>query len=146
MRMEMREFPRRGAGFGMLALLVFVNGCGDGSTPPELPVPLLLMGASPPAQSAEVGSEVVGPFVFVAEKDGLARVQGVIVNFTLTGGGMISPTVDTTDANGLAKVETWTLGDSPGVSVVTATSPSVPDTSVVFTAEGRAAATASGLR
>ena len=143
----MQRFLRPGAGVALVCSVVSLHGCSDGSGPPDPPVPLMLMGASPPTQSGEVGSAVVGPYVFVAQKgDASARVPGVIVNFTLTGGGTISRSVDTTDGNGLARVETWTLGNSPGLSVVTATSPSLPDTSVVFTAEARAAATASGLR
>lgn len=139
MGMEIKKVLRAGACLGFAGLVATTYGCSDSSSPPEPPRELVLMTASPPTQTAEVGSVVGGPFVIVAEKDGLARVPGVVVTFDLTGGGTLSTRVDTTDAGGMARGGTWTLGATPGVSVVTALSPSVPDTVVVFTAEARAA-------
>ena len=134
------------AAAGCMGLALLAHGCGDGTSPPEPLPPVVLMGASPPAQTGEVGGTVFGPLVFVMEEDSLTRVRGVIVNFTLTGNGTISRSADTTDASGRAQVETWTLGNSPGTSTITTTSPRVPGAAVVFTAEARAAASAGDVR
>ena len=142
--MAVRSILRAGAAGCCLMLVPLLSACDDDPTPPEQPVPLVLMTASPPTQVVDAGAVAAGPFVIVAEEDGLARVSGAIVNFTVTG-GTLSASADTTDAGGLARV-TWTLSATPGVSTVTATSPSVPDTSVGFTAEGRAATAGGEIR
>ena len=142
--MTARSILRTGAAACCLTLVTLLSGCDDDPTPPEAPVPKLLMAASPPTQVVDAGTVAAGPFVIVAEKEGFARVSGAIVNFTVTG-GTLSASADTTDGTGMARV-TWTLSVTPGVSTVTATSSSVPDTSVVFTAEGRAPTAGGELR
>ena len=72
-------------------------------------------------QSAVVGSPLPQPIVArVTGADNLG-VEGVIVTFAVTaGGGSLSATTDTTDANGNASV-LWTLGPTAGTQTVSAT-------------------------
>jgi alpha-tubulin suppressor-like RCC1 family protein len=59
------------------------------------------------------------------------------VEFAVTGGGgSITGASQTTDADGLAAVTTWTLGLHPAVNTLSASSPTLPGTSVVLTATG----------
>jgi subtilisin family serine protease len=73
-------------------------------------------------QSGDVAVPLALPLV-VQALDGANRfVAGVPVAWTVTGGGIVSATNSTTDKDGKATV-TWTLSVTPGVQVVTVTSP-----------------------
>jgi len=86
-------------------------------------------------QSALVSSGVPVPPAVVLEDSFGNGTPGVTVTFAVTaGGGVVTGTPTTTDPNGLAEVESWTLGSTPGVNQLTAAAPGVPG--VVFSAFG----------
>lgn len=88
-------------------------------------------------QTAQVGVPVpVSPTVLVTDADG-QPVQFATVTFTVQGGGgSITGGVQTTDADGLARVTAWRLGTTPGVNTLRATIAGLPPVDV--TATGRA--------
>ncbi len=77
------------------------------------------------------------PSVFAQDSYG-NPVLGVTVTFAVTGGGgSVTGPLATTDAKGVARVGSWTLGPSPGFNQLSASLSGVPD--VVFEAMGMAA-------
>jgi adhesin/invasin len=84
-------------------------------------------------QSAAEGENVPEPPSVRVEDEYGNSVEGVAVTFTVTGGGLVNgmETVDIeTDVDGIATVESWTLGAGPNELTATAGSAG----SVVFTA------------
>jgi hypothetical protein len=67
-------------------------------------------------------------------------VAGITVAFVVTGGGgRVESAEQTTNAEGIARVGSWTLGSSPGTNTLEARAGSLEGSPVVFTAEGTAA-------
>ena len=98
------------------------------------------------AQSATVGAAVASaPSVKVSTSAG-AAVSGVAITFAVaSGGGGVSGATQTTDANGVATVGSWTLGQTAGANALTATAAgTVSGSPLTFTATG-VPATASQL-
>ena len=95
------------------------------------------MALSDSAQSVAVGGTVpVLPSVRVATATD-RPVPGVRVSFAVrSGGGAITGAEQVTDANGVARVGSWTLGSEPGVNTLTATIDELPAVEVVFRAVG----------
>ena len=93
-------------------------------------------------QQRSVGTALAEPFVVsVLDQNGVA-FAGVVVTFSVTaGGGTLSATTATTDANGRART-TLTLGPNPGTNTATATVEGLEP--VTFTAIGRATADSDG--
>ena len=85
-------------------------------------------------QEGTVGDQLAEPFVVsVSDEDG-AAIAGAVVTFSVTaGGGTLSNTTATTDANGQATT-TLTLGSEPGTNTVEAAVEGLE--SVTFTATG----------
>ena len=72
------------------------------------------------SQEGLAGEQLATPFVVsVRDEDGSA-IAGAVVSFSVTGGGTLSSTTATTDANGRAR-STLTLGSEPGTNTVSAT-------------------------
>ncbi|HEX6252175.1 MAG TPA: Ig-like domain-containing protein [Gemmatimonadaceae bacterium] len=92
---------------------------------------------TPTSQSAAAGAQVPAPpGVLIRDQNG-NPMPGVLVTFSVTGGGGgISPDIVATAADGTARSTTWTLGSIPGTNTVTATAAGVP--MVTFTATGTA--------
>ena len=90
-------------------------------------------------QSAQVGSPVpTSPAVQVTDSAG-EPVAGFPVTFSVTaGGGSVDGAAQTTDADGIARVGRWTLGDEPGTNTLEARTGTLSGSPVVFTAEGTA--------
>ena len=130
------------ARLGCLTTLLVAAACGDSSGPSSPPV---LEASTAVTQTANAGSTVESPIVRVGREDGSA-IKGAIVKFSVSGGGSISVTTDTTDAAGLASAGVWRLGNTPGTSTVTATSTSVPGAKVTFTATGEVGPAASVVK
>ena len=86
-------------------------------------------------QEGLAGIALAAPFVVsVLDEDG-ATIAGAVVTFSVTaGGGTLSATTATTDANGQATT-TLTLGSDPGTNTVSATVEGLE--SVTFTATGQ---------
>ena len=89
------------------------------------------------AQSVAVGGVVpVPPSVRVATATD-QPVPGVRVSFAVrSGGGVITGAEQVTDANGVARVGSWTLGSEPGVNTLAALIDELPGVEVVFRAVG----------
>ena len=98
--------------------------------------PQSLTKVSGEGQAGQAGATLAAPFVVsVVDEDG-AAIAGAVVTFSVTaGGGTLSSTTATTDANGRAR-STLTLGSQPGLNTVTATVAELE--SVTFTASGYA--------
>ncbi len=108
----------------------------------EQAMPHTLTKVSGDGQEGTVGEPLAKPFVVsVLDQNGSA-FAGAVVSFSVTaGGGTLSSTTATTDANGRAK-STLTLGADPGTNTVTATVEGLePET---FTAIGRATTDSDG--
>ena len=93
-------------------------------------------------QQGSSGVPLAQPFVVAVQDENGSAVEGVQVTFTVTeGGGTLSSTTSTTDANGQAAT-TLTLGSDPGPNTVSATVAGLePET---FTAIGQATADSDG--
>jgi hypothetical protein len=86
-------------------------------------------------QTAAQGTAVaVAPRVLVRDQF-QNPVPGVAVQFAVTAGaGGVTGATQTTDANGVAVVGSWTMGAAAGTNTLTATFPGTPVAVVVFTA------------
>ena len=84
-------------------------------------MPQTLTKVSGDNQQGLAGEQLAAPFVVsVLDEDGTA-IAGAVVTFSVTaGGGALSSTTATTDANGRAR-STLTLGSEPGTNTVVAT-------------------------
>lgn len=127
---------------GCLALFAaaFVAGCKDSSPVSHAPTTILLVSGS--NQAANVSTALDSSLV-VKVVDGLNKpVSGVALTWTTLGGGALSATSTTTDANGLSSVK-WTLAPTAGRQVVTVTSTQITGASVSFVADNGAVITGS---
>ena len=87
----------------------------------EQAIPQTLTKVSGDGQGGQAGAQLAKPFVVsVLDQDG-SPFAGAVVSFSVTaGGGTLSATTVTTDANGRAR-STLTLGSDPGANTVVAT-------------------------
>ncbi len=110
-------------------------GCKDGSPIPHTPTHLVVVSGA--NQSADLSAPLDSALV-VRVLDGAEKpVAGVLISWTVTGGGAVSAATSTTDKNGQATV-TWTLAPTAGVQVVTVTSAQIAGASVSFVANNGA--------
>jgi adhesin/invasin len=95
--------------------------------------PVSMAAVSLTSQTGTAGSNVASP-PSVVVRDALGNpAAGVEVTFSVTGGGgTVADPIQTTGFDGVATVTSWTLGVTPGVNTVVASSPGLP--SVTFTA------------
>lgn len=88
-------------------------------------------------QSAVVGTDVATPPSARVTDADANPVAGVAVSFVLVGGGgTITGGSATTNEAGIATVERWTLGASPGANTVRATAAGVGSATAIFNATG----------
>lgn len=115
-----------------------LNGIADTSTfDISLPASLLAT-VSGSAQSAVINSALAQPLVLRVTASDAVPVAGIPVTFAVTtGGGALSATADTSDANGLVSTQ-WTLGAVIGAQSVTATATGIAGATQVLTATGLA--------
>ena len=72
-------------------------------------------------QQGLAGEQLAAPFVVSVLDEDAAGIAGAVVTFSVTaGGGTLSTSTATTDANGRAR-STLTLGSEPGANTVSAT-------------------------
>ena len=135
----MRPSSMKFATLGCLTVLLGAAACGDSGGPPSPPA---MTATTATTQTGNAGAVVTSPAVRVEREDGSA-IRNAIVTFSISGGGSLTTSVDTTDATGAARAGQWRLGNTPAVSTVTATTPSAPGKSVVFTATGQVGPAAS---
>ena len=87
-------------------------------------------------QRGPAGTALAAPFVVSVLDQNRSAFAGAVVTFSVTaGGGTLSSTTATTDANGRAR-STLTLGSQPGLNTITATVAGLEP--VTFTASGYA--------
>lgn len=86
-------------------------------------------------QYARTGADVtVAPSVLAVDANN-RPAAGRTIRFTITsGGGTVSPATVVTDANGVARVTRWTLGNQAGPQVLSAQMGTVPPVTVQATA------------
>jgi hypothetical protein len=85
-------------------------------------------------QVAEPGTTLSAPIVVMAADGSGHILPNRVVTFTVaSGGGSVSPTVVSTDANGLAQT-TWTLGATPGTQTLNVSAPAVTSTILTVSA------------
>ena len=106
------------------------------------PIPHTLTKSSGDGQEGRAGATLAEPFVVSVLDQYGSALAGTVVSFSVTaGGGTLSSTTATTDANGRAR-STLTLGPTPGPNTVTATVEGLePET---FTAIGQATTDSDG--
>ncbi|MGH8542102.1 MAG: S8 family serine peptidase [Gammaproteobacteria bacterium] len=112
----------RHALFAAIAALALARCGGDGTGPGgSQPRPAALAFVSGSNQAGTVAEPLGQPLVVRVTSDAGAGASGVVVSWALTGGGgSLSASTSTTDANGRASV-TWTLGTVAGTNNNTAT-------------------------
>ena len=88
-------------------------------------------------QRAPAGAPVpIRPAVRVTDLDD-EPVSGVEVTFEVVGGGgTVDGAIQTTNADGIARVGAWVLGPEPGANTLEASGESLQGSPVVFSAEG----------
>ena len=127
--MRYARFP--GQTNGTIIALWDVYGASDGSPPNSQ-----WRSVSDIEQQGSVGAALDEPFVVLARDQNGNPVEGVRVDFKVTtGGGTLSVTSATTDANGHAST-ILTLGSQPGTNTVVVTVADLDP--VTFTATGKA--------
>jgi len=126
----------------MFSIFIIINGCSKKSNPTG-PTQLGIIPASITIytgnnQIGRIGSTVaIAPAVIVKDAQN-NPVVGVVVEFSVgSGGGSIIGTKDTTDANGIASVESWTLGVKPSSNTLTATVIGYPSLVTTISATAR---------
>ena len=122
----------RASAGALIAVLPFA-ACGD-----PAPRAATIEAKSARSQTAEVGSTIVAtaPFVQVTDSKG-NPVAGFPVAFTVfAGGGSLAATLDTTDADGIARSQRWTLGNAPGPNTVKAEAFGLAGSPITFEAIG----------
>ncbi|HYF48678.1 MAG TPA: phosphoesterase [Planctomycetota bacterium] len=118
-----------------LAVLV-LSGATFAGTPTQL---LIAAGNN---QSALVNNPVPGVVCAVVRDASNQPVSGITVTFgNVTGGGSITGATQITDSSGIVTLGSWTLGPTPGVNTIDATSPGLP--TITFTASAITGATLS---
>ncbi|MGH7671582.1 MAG: S8 family serine peptidase, partial [Gemmatimonadales bacterium] len=120
-----------------LFLAFAMIGCETGAGPSQ-PTPTAIALVSGNVQAGTVGQALPQPLVVRVTSSAGAGVPGVAVSWATTaGGGTLSATTATADANGQASV-TWTLGTTAGTNNNTATASvsGLAGSPVTFTATG----------
>lgn len=126
--MSMHRLLRNGA--RVLALLA-VCACG-GTESPSTPTPVKIAAISGGGQTADLGQPLAQPLVARVTTSTGTPASGVSVTFTVTSGaGALSPSTVSTDASGNAST-TFTMGQTPGVTTVSAMSNAVAGAAAEF--------------
>ena len=114
--------------------VITLASCQEPSAPAQVTrEATILAAASPTSITGVVGSAIRDlPSVIAQDANG-TPTAGIVVTFAiLSGGGLITGAVVTSNSAGIARLGAWTLGTLPGTSMVTATSGSLG--SVTFSA------------
>lgn len=115
--------------------LAFAVACGSDSGSGTV-TPTTIAVSSGSGQSADLGQAAAQPLVARVTTSAGTPASGVTVHFAVaTGAGTLSPTSVATDASGNASV-TFTMGQTPGLTTVAATSGSVSGAAVFYVSTG----------
>jgi hypothetical protein len=111
---------------------VILASCDDPASPPR---PSAITAVSATQQNAALGGLVADtPAVRVTAANG-RPVPGVAITFVVeSGGGSIAGAETVTNADGIARVTSWLLGNEPGPNLLVARAAGLPGASVTFEA------------
>lgn len=127
--MSMHRLLRRGS--RALVLLV-VWACGGTDAPSSSNTPVKIVAESGGGQTADLGQPLPQPLVARVSTSTGAPAPNVPVAFSVTSGdGTLATSSVSTDASGNASVG-FTMGHTPGVTIVSATSGAVAGAAAVF--------------
>jgi hypothetical protein len=130
--MSLRAF----SGLSILVSLGIACG-GDSSSSPISHAPTHFIIVSGADQTGDASTALAQPLVIEALDGSNKAVSGVLITWTVIGGGSVSSATSTTGTDGKATV-TWTLSPLAGNQVVTATSSQIANVSVSFVANNGA--------
>lgn len=101
--------------------------CGETSGPgSSTGKAAVIAAATPTSINSTVGASVLEPPAVLVQDSKGNPVGGVVVTFSIAkGGGTATGTVATSNAAGVARIGSWTLGRAPGLNVLAAASPSL---------------------
>lgn len=117
--MKIRSFARRMGGYVAIAAYVTLSGCGDG-TAPLVPSTVQVVAGDQQVVTAATAVPVI-PSVKVLATNG-KPVPGVNVTFVATAGsGTVVGGTQVTDATGVARITSWTVGTKAGPNTLTVT-------------------------
>ncbi len=118
--------------------VLFTATATGGEDPP--PLPAFVEAVEGDGQQVAPGAEVpIDPAVRVLDSEG-DPVQGFEITFVVTGGGgSVGGAAAVTGPDGIARVDRWTLGGTPGTNTLEARAAGLAGSPVVFTAEAVAA-------
>lgn len=120
-----------------VGLALFAWGCSDGNEP-QVPGSLQVVAGN--AQTAAAGTAVpIPPAVKLLSTAG-KPMAGIEVNFAASADGQVLPVRQTTDAQGVATLSSWTLPRRAGSHQLTVTTTGVPALVLTATASAGAAA------
>ncbi|MGH7647327.1 MAG: S8 family serine peptidase, partial [Gemmatimonadaceae bacterium] len=129
--MSMHRWLRGGT---RAVFLLVVWACGGTDAPSSSNTPVKIVVASGDGQTADLGQPLAQPLVARVTNSTGSPASNVPVHFAVTSGeGTLAASSVSTDASGNASV-TFTMGRTPGVTVVSATSGAVAGAAAVFTA------------
>jgi hypothetical protein len=132
-RREERSPRLRAAAATLAALCVATSFSACSDTFPGAHSPRSIVVISGSGQAGNVASPLDSALVVEVVDGTGAAVSGVDLTWSASGGGSLSSTSTTTDANGRSSV-TWTLAPTVGNQIVSVTSASVPGVSATFLA------------
>ena len=113
----------RFAPLAFVALIAVQAACGDGATDPSKPSAMVAV--SPDSQTTAAGVKMSEPLVVRVTGGGGTPIAGTVVSWTISaGGGTVSDTTSTTNADGEAQT-TYTPGSQPVIAGVNATAGSL---------------------
>jgi subtilisin family serine protease len=121
-----------------LVAAALVAGCNNESPISDAPTYFKILSGT--NQSGDLGVQLDSSLVVQVLDAGSRPVANVPLTWTPTGGGTVSATATTTDADGKSSVK-WTLSPAAGTQVVTVTSSVVTGVSVSFVATNGATVT-----
>ena len=113
--------------FAFVALIAVQSACGDnGSTDPSKPSAMVAV--SPDSQTTAAGVKMSQPLVVRVTGGNNTPIAGTVVSWAISaGGGTVSDTTSTTNADGEAQT-TYTPGTQPVIAGVNATAGSLRKT------------------
>lgn len=127
------------------AAIGFASLAGCGETTVNAPLPAARVEAvAGPALLGPAGLLLPDPIEVRVFGSDNQELPGATVTFSAANGGSVNPATATTDGNGVAGTR-WTLGQTAGPNVLTATAASGVSTTITATATAGRAATVTGL-
>lgn len=113
--------------------MAIVAGTSHGSDHNVAPLARDLLLVSGDGQGAAAHAALAAPLRVRAISGGVAS-PGVVVNWSATGGAVLSGSSSTTDGGGVASIDVTNLGAGPGPVTITASRSDYPQAAVSFTA------------